>query len=165
MNHLEGDIGENIAIKYIEQNFLGVSYIERAPNKRFPDWDLKVYWGLPERADSVARTYEVKYDKKAYYWMKRRKQETPNMYIEYENTKSGGHSGIMSSVADYYIYIFLLEDGGRELVLFERTDLLHWAAINQPDTAGNKMNGDDNANGWLFPLADVESIILDRKIL
>lgn len=138
-----GKLGEYLWSEHLKE--LGWS-IEQAPNKRFPDWDIKATKG------EELYTYEVKLDIKAYYWADRRgKPEEPNLYIEYHNTERDRPSGIMMSKADYYVYCLKRNDDIKAYI-YNRVQLLSFCQTGNFKVVGCDIFGDGNAIGWIPPL-------------
>lgn len=142
MNHT-GKIGEALWSGYLEKRGWTIT---PAPSRRFYDWDIKA--NNPEKEI----TFEVKYDSKAYFWAERRgTPEDPNLYIEFENTKSNEPSGIARSIADYYVYIIKRGDLNVAYV-YKRKELSLFCQAGNFKVVGNAGFGDDNASGWIPPL-------------
>lgn len=141
-----GDKGENKWAAYLESRGYAV---QRAPNEVFYDWDMKAV-----HPTAGEQTFEVKYDQKAYYWAKKRKDvENPNIYIEYKNTSTGKDSGIFASKANFYVYI--VKDVSDIAYVFKRLDLCDFLLSSSFLTAGNSATGDDNSLGWIPPLKEL----------
>jgi len=140
-----GTIGEAKFASYL--NTIGYE-VEKAPSRKFYDWDIKATKG------SKVITFEVKYDEKAYYWAEKRGTPTePNIYIEYKNTNRNEDSGIIASKADYYIYILKATED--IAYVFDRVKLCDHLVNASYKTVGNSATGDDNALGWIPPLSQV----------
>jgi len=143
---ISGDYGQDIVMKYLKDKGYEV---EEAPKELFYDWDVK--------ANKAGRTVtiEVKYDSKAYMWAARRgTPEQPNLYIEFENTNTGGPSGILKSKADFYFYI--LKTGDKDIAfVFDRVQFLQHLQLSNYKVVGNGATGDDNAKGWIPPLHEL----------
>ena len=71
MSFLKGNIGESLWLNELSKTHTD---IEKAPNKRFYDWDIKAKY----KGNEV--TYEVKYDAKGYYYADRYSRPV-NLYI------------------------------------------------------------------------------------
>ena len=78
MSFLKGNIGESLWLDELSKTHTD---IEKAPNKKFYDWDIKAKY----KGSEV--TYEVKYDSRGYYYADRYSRPV-NLYIEFLNTKS-----------------------------------------------------------------------------
>ena len=140
-NFKSGDKGEKLWYDYIAHSH---KEIERAPKKKFYDWDLRGTFN-----DRVI-SYEVKYDLSGVWYSQKFKRPL-NFYIEYENTNKNEDSGILASKADYYVYIFNA-DGKNVGYVFDRLELLNHLQSAKYDIRTNKAGGDNNANGWLAPV-------------
>lgn len=143
-----GKIGEELWANYLSSK--GYS-IENAPSAvAFYDWDIRA------TRDEYVATFEVKYDEKAHWWAKRRgKPNEPNLYIEFRNTNKGTSSGILTSIADYYIYI--MKEEGNMAYVFNREQLCDLCITSNFKVVGNASTGDDNAEGWIPPLSEIIS--------
>ena len=143
---LSGKYGESLWADYMESK--GYSVKNAPTGAPFYDWDIEA------TKDGRVVTFEVKYDEKAYWWAKRRgKPNEPNLYIEFRNTNKGMDSGILASIADYYIYI-MKEDNDRAYV-FRREELCSLCMASEFKVVGNASTGDDNAEGWIPPLSEI----------
>ena len=143
---LTGDLGEGLVHSYLASAGWDT---ESAPNRYFPDWDIK--------ATKLGRevTIEVKYDKSAYMWAKRRgTPEHPNLYIEFRSTKREANTGIRASKADYYFYI--MKTGKKHIAyVFDRAKLLTHLETGVYKVVNNSAKGDNNAEGWIPPLHEL----------
>jgi hypothetical protein len=150
MNH-SGKYGEALWKAYLETKGYDV---EDAPNYKFYDWDLRA---TKREADQDTNfqpvyTFEVKYDEKAYWWAnKRGTPDNPNLYIEYRNTNRNEDSGILMSKADFYVYIIKAQTD--IAYLFNTYKLRTHLTSASYKSVGNSATGDDNAMGWIPPLA------------
>ncbi len=160
----QGNQGERMWINYISKDH---SNIQKAPNKRFYDWDIKANW------NSNKVTYEVKYDSSAYHYAQKYNRDV-NIYIEYKNTNEDADSGILMSKADFYVYIIKTpnKEGGNNNIayVFNRDELIKVIGENGFPKAGNKKGGDNNALGYKIPLKELKSITkavidVDKHIL
>ena len=155
MSFFKGDLGESLWLNELSTTHTD---IEKAPNKRFYDWDIKAnYKGL-------VYTYEVKYDAKGYYYADRYNRPV-NLYIEFENTKKKESSGILASKADYYVYILKSLDNVETAYVFDRLELLSYLKNNDIKIKGNSFGGDNNAKGWLPSLKQLKHLIKKKIIL
>ena len=83
-----GKRAELVWIEYLKQSRkTGLTY-EQAPDRWFPDWDVK---------DSNGMTFEVKYDTIA--------SKTNNYFFEYNNPRSNKLSGLSTTKADWFVYL------------------------------------------------------------
>lgn len=96
MNSIQHDLDlgkkiEEVWISYMDSAYKykgrDVSF-ERAPNRRFPDWDIRT---------SLGHTYEVKFDSISH--------RTRNYFFEFRNPRRDVDSGLKISRADYLVYI------------------------------------------------------------
>lgn len=143
-----GDTGEQLWRDYISTSHKNV---EKAPNKRFYDWDVKAKYNRTEV------TYEIKYDVSGYKYASKYNRPV-NMYIEFENTTKKEASGILASKADFYVYIFVDDQGNNIAYVYKRTDLLEHLQQSKYKTVSNSLGGDSNAKGWLAPLEDCKPL-------
>ena len=111
MSFLRGNIGESLWLNELSKTHTD---IEKAPNKKFYDWDIKANY----KGNEV--TYEVKYDSKGYYYADRYSRPV-NLYIEFQNTKKGEDSGIIASKATYYVYILKSSRRCRDCLCIQKT--------------------------------------------
>tara|TARA_B100000768_G_scaffold181961_1_gene207770 strand:- start:2230 stop:2700 length:471 start_codon:yes stop_codon:yes gene_type:complete len=154
MSFLKGNIGESLWLSEISKTHTD---IEKAPNKKFYDWDVKAKY----KGEEV--TYEVKYDSKGYYYADRYNRPV-NIYIEFLNTKKGEDSGIIASKATYYVYILKSMDNTETAYVFNRIELLKYLKNADVKVKGNSFGGDNNAKGWIPSLNSLEHLIL-KKVL
>jgi hypothetical protein len=152
MSFLKGNIGESLWLNELSKTHTD---IEKAPNKRFYDWDIKAKY----KGNEV--TYEVKYDAKGYYYADRYSRPV-NLYIEFLNTKKGEDSGIIASKATYYVYILKSLEGVETAYVFKRLDLLNYLRNSDIKVKGNSFGGDNNAKGWTPPLNSLEHLIVKK---
>lgn len=146
-----GKFGEHLWKSFLENRGYDV---EEAPARKFYDWDLKATKREPDPDTNFhpTFTFEVKYDEKAYYWAsKRGMPNNPNLYIEYRNSTKREDSGIMTSRADFYVYI--IKDVGNVAYVFRTAKLLEHLMNANYKSVGNSATGDDNAEGWIPPLS------------
>ena len=155
MSFLKGNLGESLWF-----NHLSVTHteIEKAPNKRFYDWDIKAKY------KDVFYTYEVKYDSKGYYYADRYNRPV-NLYIEFQNTNKKESSGILASKADFYVYILKSLDNVETAYVFDRLELLNYLKNNDVKIRGNSFGGDNNAKGWTPSLGELKQLIKNKIIL
>lgn len=155
MSFIQGHKGESLWLKQLEYTHTN---IEKAPNKRFYDWDIKASYKGREV------TYEVKYDSKGYYYADRQNRPV-NLYIEFKNTNKDEDSGIKASKATYYVYILKSLDGVETAYVFNRLELLEHLESNNYRVRGNKNGGDNNAQGWTPPLDSLRPLLRKKIIL
>ena len=154
MSFSKGNIGESLWLSELSNTHTD---IEKAPNKRFYDWDIKAKYNGREV------TYEVKYDSKGYYYADRYNRPV-NIYIEFLNTKKGENSGILASKATYYVYILKSLYDVETAYVFDRLELLEYLRNADIKVKGNSFGGDNNAKGWIPPLNSLKHLIL-KKVL
>jgi len=152
MSFLKGNRGESLWLSELSETHTD---IEKAPNKRFYDWDIRAKYNGREV------TYEVKYDEKGYYYADRYNRPV-NLYIEFENTRKGEDSGIIASKSKYYVYILKSLDNVETAYVFDRLSLLDYLQNNKVKIKGNSFGGDNNAKGWTPPLKTLEHLILKK---
>lgn len=154
MSFLKGNIGESLWLGELSKTHTD---IEKAPNKKFYDWDIKAkYKGLEI-------SYEVKYDSRGYYYADRYSRPV-NIYIEFLNSKKGEDSGILASKADYYVYILKSLDNIETAYVFKRLDLLYYLQNNDVKIKGNSFGGDNNAKGWIPSLESLTHLIVKKIV-
>lgn len=110
----------------------------KAPNKQFPDWDVKF------RKGDVWTAYEVKADLSAH--------KTGNLFVEYRHTDKP--SGISLTKSDYYVF-FIVDRGELVDVLQIPTDILKAkcdSGIYRTATCYN--SGWNKSEGYLIPMSD-----------
>lgn len=114
---------------------------ERAPNKRFSDWDIKL-----KHKNGETTTYEVKADR-----MVRR---TGNFFIEVEG-RNGNPSGLCTSKADVYVLIKPTAD-------LQDIEFLYEVPIDTMKefykTATNFRHSNTGSYGFLLREADVNKL-------
>lgn len=155
MSFLKGYLGESLWLNELSNTHTD---IEKAPNKKFYDWDIKANY------KGCVYTYEVKYDAKGYYYADRYNRPV-NLYIEFENTKKKESSGILASKADYYVYILKSLDNIETAYVFDRLELLNYLKNNDIKIKGNSFGGDNNAKGWTPSLEQLKHLIKKKIIL
>lgn len=96
--------------------------VDFAPERRFPDWDVRI------RRGALEAKYEVKAD--------RLTAKTGNFCVEYEC--AGQPSGIRTTKADHYAY-FVVNGNNHELYLIPIERLRQYIETSTP----KKMNGGD----------------------
>ena len=91
MSFYLGNKGESLWIKNIYSTHTD---IEKAPNKKFYDWDVKAKY------KNKVVTYEVKYDNKGYFYAERHKRPV-NLYIEFKKDTISVFDNIVFSLLSY----------------------------------------------------------------
>lgn len=105
-----GDSGEQLALSYLEYD----TY-QRAPKRRFKDWDFWV------ESNGIREFWEVKYDRYTH--------KSGNIVIEFES--SGEISGIAATKADKWMYIL---NGEPTIFMIPVTDLKQMIAEKRYDS-------------------------------
>ena len=141
MSFTKGDLGEELFKNYLLSK--GHTDVEVSTGL-FYDYDIAATF------KGNRLTYEVKYDTQAFYWMRKRKAECINLYLEFRNTNKGKPSGIEMSKADYYVYI--VKDDITVAFIFHTNKLREHLLNSDYPTAGNSANGDNNALGYIPPI-------------
>ena len=155
MSFIDGNKGESLWLNQLKETH---DNIEKAPSKKFYDWDIKAEY----KGSEV--TYEVKYDSKGYYYADRHKRPV-NLYIEFKNTRKGEDSGIKASIAMYYVYILKSLDGVETAYVFNRLELLNHLSESNYKVKGNSSGGDNNAQGWVPPLDSLKTLLRKKVVL
>ncbi len=141
LSFTKGDLGEELFKNYLLSK--GHTDVE-VTTGLFYDYDIAANF------KGKRLTYEVKYDAQAYYWMRKRKAECINLYLEFRNTNKDKPSGIEMSKANYYVYI--VKDEITVAFIFDTNKLREHLLNSDYPTAGNSANGDNNALGYIPPI-------------